>query len=212
MRDKSKEKLPLIIKCVHSDYYKDISGVSELKMNKKKVLGIVGSPRRGANTETMIDQVLKGSEESGALTEKIVLSEMIVKPCRACNACQRTGKCIIEDDFTSIHEKMKGSSVWVIGTPVYWWGPTAQMKAFIDRWYGVDRAIFRGKEIILAVSSNGGPSYARLTVDMLELIIPYLGMRQVATLQASGTTGPDYVKNNAGLMEKALRTGRDVVK
>ena len=58
-----------------------------MKMSQKKVLGIVGSPRRGANTETLIDQVLKGAEESGALTEKIVLSEMNVKPCRACNAC-----------------------------------------------------------------------------------------------------------------------------
>lgn len=181
-------------------------------MTKKKVLGIVGSPRRGANTETIIDQVLMGSEESGALTEKIMLSEMNVNPCRACNACQRTGACIIEDGFELILDKMKDSSVWVIGTPVYWWGPTAQMKAFIDRWYGVDRAIFRGKEIILAVSSNGGPSYARLTVEMLESIIPYLGMRQVATLQASGTTGRDYVKNNPALMEKALKTGREVVR
>ena len=76
----------------------------------------------------------------------------------------------------------------------------------------MDRAIFRGKEIILAVSSGGGPSNAKLTVDMLELIIPYLGMHQVATLQAASTTGSDYVKNNAELMEKALRIGRDVVK
>ena len=181
-------------------------------MTKKKVLGIVGSPRRGANTETIIDQVLMGSVESGAFTEKIVLSEMNVNPCRACNACQRTGACIIEDSFDSILDKMKESSVWVIGTPVYWWGPTAQMKAFIDRWYGVDRAIFRGKEIILAVSSNGGPSYARLTVEMLESIIPYLDMRHIATLQASGTTGRDYVKNNPALMEKALKIGREVVR
>ena len=183
-----------------------------MKMSQKKVLGIVGSPRRGANTETLIDQVLKGAEESGALTEKIVLSEMNVKPCRACNACQRTGKCVIDDDFSSILENMKESSIWVLGTPVYWWGPTAQMKAFIDRWYGVDRVNFRGKEIILTVSSNGGPIYAKLTVDMLESIIPYLGMRRVATMQASGTTGQDYVRNNAALMAKALRTGREVVR
>ena len=65
-------------------------------MTKKKVLGIVGSPRRGANTETIIDQVLMGSEESGALTEKIVLSEMNVNPCRACNECQRTGRDVVK--------------------------------------------------------------------------------------------------------------------
>ncbi len=176
----------------------------------KKVLGITGSPRRGANTETMIDQVLSGAEESGASTEKVVLSEMNVNPCRACNGCQKTGKCVIDDDFGSILEKMKESSVWVLSTPVYWWGPTAQMKAFIDRWYGIERSNFRGKEIILTVSSNGGASYAQYTVDMLESIIPYLGMRHVATLQAAGTTGPSYVKNNNALMAKAHQVGKEV--
>ena len=177
----------------------------------KKVLGITGSPRRGANTETMIDQILTGAKESGAQTEKVILSEMNVNPCRACNGCQRTGQCVIDDDFGSILEKMKESNVWVLGTPVYWWGPTAQMKAFIDRWYGVERSTFRGKEIILTVSSNGGTSYARYTVDMLESIIPYLGMRHIATIQAAGTTGPNYAKNNDTLMEKAYRTGKEVV-
>jgi multimeric flavodoxin WrbA len=176
----------------------------------QKALGIVGSPRRGANTETLVDQVLKGSEESGAAVEKIVLNEMVIKPCTACNTCQKTGRCVIEDDFSSVLEKMNESNVWVLGTPVYWWGPTAQMKAFIDRWYGVDRSVFRGKRIVLAIPSGGGPYYARQTVEMLEEIIPYLGMKHVATLQI-GTSGKDSVKKNTALLKEALETGRKAV-
>ena len=37
-------------------------------MSKNKVLGIVGSPKRGANTDTLVEQVLKGAEEAGAVT------------------------------------------------------------------------------------------------------------------------------------------------
>ena len=68
-------------------------------MSKNKVLGIVGSPKRGANTDTLVEQVLKGAEEAGAVTEKLSIAEMDIKPCTACNACQNTGKCVIEDDF-----------------------------------------------------------------------------------------------------------------
>ena len=177
-----------------------------------RVLGVVGSPRRGGNTETLVDEVLRGAEEAGAQTEKAVLSEMNVQPCRACDACNRTGRCVIEDDMVALLERMKGSRVWVLGTPVYWWGPTAQMKAFIDRWYGIDRAVFRGRGVLLVVPSGGGSSYARQTIDMLESIIPYLGMRHIATLQAPGTSGLGSVKRDKALMSRAWTIGRDAVK
>ena len=181
-------------------------------MSELKALGIVGSPRRGANTETLVDEVLRGAEEAGASVEKLVLSEMEIRPCRACDGCRGTDSCVIDDDFPSALERMAESGVWVLGTPVYWWGPTAQMKAFIDRWYGVERALFRGRRIVLAVPSGGGSSYARLTAEMLESIIPYLGMRHVATLRTPGTSGPDSVSRNAALLKEARAAGREAVR
>jgi multimeric flavodoxin WrbA len=156
--------------------------------------------------------VLKGATEAGAASEKLLLSEMDIQPCRACNACRGTNRCVIDDDFASALEKMRESGVWVLGTPVYWWGPTAQMKAFIDRWYGVERDTFRGKRIVLAVPSGGGSSYSRLTVEMLESIIPYLGMRHVATLKAPGTSGPGSVKRDKALANEARAAGMEAVR
>jgi multimeric flavodoxin WrbA len=180
-------------------------------MSETKALGIVGSPRRGANTETLVDEVLRGAEEAGATVKKLVLGEMDIRPCRACNGCRGTNRCVIDDDFASALERMGECGVWVLGTPVYWWGPTAQMKAFIDRWYGVERALFRGKRIVLAVSSGGGQSYSRLTVEMLESIIPYMGMRHLATLQAPGTSGPGSARRDAALMRRAWSAGQRAV-
>ena len=175
------------------------------------VLGVLGSPRRRGNTETLMDELLRGAEEAGAFIEKIVLSEMDVKPCRACDACRNTGSCIIDDDMTVILDKMSTSQVWIIGTPVYWWGPTAWMKAFIDRWYGVDRKVFRDKGIVLIVPSGGGSQYAKYTVLMLESIIPYLGMKHIRTIQAPGSSIPGAVKSKVSLMKEAWTTGYDLV-
>jgi len=179
--------------------------------DEARVLGVVGSPRRGGNTETLVDEVLRGAMEAGGHTEKAILSEMNVQPCRACDACRRAGECVIRDDMAALIEQMRDSRVWVLGTPVYWWGPTAHMKAFIDRWYGLDRALFRGRGVVLVIPSGGGPSYARLTVEMLESIVPYLGMKHVRTLQAPGSSEPGSVRRDAALMKRAWSTGREAV-
>jgi multimeric flavodoxin WrbA len=65
---------------------------------RKQVLGVVGSPRRGGNTEILVDEALAGAEEAGALVEKVLLGELDIAPCRACNACQKTGQCVQRDD------------------------------------------------------------------------------------------------------------------
>jgi multimeric flavodoxin WrbA len=176
------------------------------------VLGVAGSPRRGGNSETLLDEVLKGAKEAGALTEKIVLAQSNIGPCKACNVCSQTGTCIQDDDMATTIEKMKASRVWVIATPVYWWGPTAQMKAFIDRWYAIPLDIFRGKRIILAASSNGGETYQEFMVETFSAIFDYLGMEKYRILQVAGTSAKTSARNNFALMEAAHAAGLDAVK
>ncbi len=101
--------------------------------SQTQVLGIVGSPRRGGNTEILVDKVLAGAEEAGALIEKVILNELNIKPCQACNTCYKTGQCKQDDDMLDLLDKMEQTQLWVLGTPIYWWGPTAQFKIFLDR-------------------------------------------------------------------------------
>lgn len=172
--------------------------------NQKRILGIVGSPRRGGNTEILIDEVLAGAEESGFLIEKLILNELNITPCQACNACNKTGDCVQKDDMQKILEKMNQSDVWVFGTPIYWWGPTAQFKAFIDRWYGADKAIFEKKKIILVISLGAGSAhYARHTIGMFEDIIPYKSAELVETILALGMNERGAVKKRPKIMAQA---------
>ena len=140
------------------------------KQGAIRVLAIVGSPRRQGNTETLVDAVLAGAQEAGASVEKVLLRDLDIRPCLACDACQRTGACVQEDDMAALLAKMQTSKVWVLGTPVYWWGPTAQFKAFLDRWYGSERkAIFPGKRVILTIPFQDTTAAApRHTVGIAE--------------------------------------------
>jgi multimeric flavodoxin WrbA len=181
-------------------------------MSDDNVIGIVGSPRPGGNTDALVDEILRGAREAGAATQKFVLEEMDVRPCRACNRCAKNKRCVQNDDMPTLLDAMKDSQVWVLGTPVYWWGPTAQFKAFMDRWYGVDRSVFRGRRTILAVPLGGGSeAYARHTVGMLRDVLDYLGMEHLSTLLAPGIHGLGSAQRDGALMKRAYETGRDAV-
>jgi multimeric flavodoxin WrbA len=182
-----------------------------MKKSTGRVLGIVGSPRRGGNTETLVDEVLAGAEEGGAVTTKVILNELNISPCQACNACGKTGICVQKDDMAHVLEYMRNSHTWVLGTPVYWWGPTAQFKAFLDRWYGIKRDIFKGKRIVLVIPSGGSTEYARYTVGILTDVMHYLHAEIVATIRAPGTHGLGSVRNDANLMAAARNAGQKVV-
>lgn len=176
-----------------------------------RILGIIGSPRRGGNTEVLVDEVLAGAVEAGALTEKVILNELDIVPCQACNGCQEGGACVQQDDMQALLEQMQRNQVWVLGTPVYWWGPTAQFKAFLDRWYGVRRVTFQGRHVVLTVPLGGGASYARHTVGMLTDALDYLGTKLVATVLAPGASGRGTVRGQAGVMAAARQAGREAI-
>jgi len=178
-----------------------------------RVLGIVGSPRRGGNTETLVDAVLAGAEEAGAQVEKVLLRDLEIAPCLACDACQRTGACAQEDDMAPLLAKMQASPVWVLGTPVYWWGPTAQFKAFLDRWYGSERdSIFPGKRVILTIPFEDTYAAApRHTVGILTEALNYVGAEVVATVLAPGVHRRGEVSQRMDLMEAARTAGREAV-
>lgn len=186
--------------------------MSVKEVNRKRMLGIVGSPRRGGNTEILVDEVLRGAEEAGALVEKVILSKLDIAPCRACDACRKTGKCAQKDDMAALLEKMQCSQVWVLGTPVYWWGPTAQFKAFLDRWYGFNYAMFKDQRIILTIPlEDTDTRTARHTVGMFTDVLAYLKAELFATVLAPGVLDRGKVREHPSVLETAHRTGREAI-
>ena len=98
-----------------------------------KVLGIFGSPRRGGNTEILLEEALKGAEKGGASIERLYLSDFTITPCKECHGCDDTGKCILLDDMENIYPKLLEADVVILASPIFFYGVTAWTKAMIDR-------------------------------------------------------------------------------
>jgi len=159
-----------------------------------------------------VDEILAGAAEAGADTEKVILNELNILPCQACNACKDGDECIQEDDMSELLEQMERCPIWVLGTPVYWWGPSAQLKAFIDRWYGANQGIFKGRTIIVTIPmGSGNKKTAQYIVGMLKDIADYLGMSISETILAPGAYKPGAVRKHASVLAKARHAGKQAV-
>jgi len=98
-----------------------------------KVLGISGSPHRHGNTETLLDSFLAGAKTAGASVEKVVLKDLDYVPCQGCNACHKTGDCIVQDDAITLFDKILKADSVAVASPIYSMGITAELKGLIDR-------------------------------------------------------------------------------
>lgn len=98
-----------------------------------KVLGLAGSPRRQGNTELLLDQVLAGAENVGAQTDKVVLSRLDMAPCRECDNCFDTGRCVVQDDYQLLYPKLIKAERIALAAPIFFTGLSAQAKILIDR-------------------------------------------------------------------------------
>ena len=98
-----------------------------------KTLVISGSPRKRGNSELLVDQIAAGIEEAGSTCERIRLEGLEIHPCQGCGGCEKTGHCVIQDDMQGLYDKIDESDRLLIVSPIYFYGVTAQTKAFIDR-------------------------------------------------------------------------------
>ena len=98
-----------------------------------RVLGIVGSPRVGGNTELLVAEALKAAEEEGVKTDLVILADKEIKSCDGCSTCRKTKECRIRDDFKPVFDRMVEADGIIMATPVYFGSATPLIKALIDR-------------------------------------------------------------------------------
>ncbi len=98
-----------------------------------KVIGIAGSPRRGGNTDLLLNEVMRGAASRGAEVKTIVLNDLTITPCQHCDACLEKGKCRIEDDMQMVYRELEAADRIVLASPIQFMTVTTQAKAMIDR-------------------------------------------------------------------------------
>ena len=175
-----------------------------------KVLGIMGSPRRDGNTENLVQEALDSARELESEVELVPIADKNIAPCDGCESCMVTKKCKIEDDMQEIYSKLLEADGIIFGTPVYFWGVSAQIKALIDRTF-----LFRGSwplrgktAGIVVVARRRGVTQAfgaLLNYFNLQGMIPAGG----ATVYADKKG--DVRQDSVGIAE-ARELGRNIVK
>ena len=98
-----------------------------------KILAINTSPRKGGNTDILIDKALRGAREEGAKIEKVYVNDLKIKPCQECAVVRKDGICRVKDDFQGLFKKIMACDGLIIGTPVFFGSVSAQAKIMIDR-------------------------------------------------------------------------------
>ncbi len=98
-----------------------------------RILGIMGSPRIGGNTDLLLNEALKGAEGQGAETERIVVDRLKIAPCREYYGCLKDGNCVIRDDMDAIYLQLLQADGIILASPMFFYGLTSQAKALIDR-------------------------------------------------------------------------------
>lgn len=96
-------------------------------------MAFLGSPRKGGNTELLLNEAIRGIREAGLDVQIFNLNSMNIRPCQACNHCDTTGECIIHDDMDTIYEAIRAADRIIVASPIFFFSLSAQTKAMIDR-------------------------------------------------------------------------------
>jgi multimeric flavodoxin WrbA len=183
----------------------------------KTILGIMGSPRRNGNTHILLSKILEGAEAEGARGDILFLNDLVIQECNGCHACWQGKECSKDDDMNGIYPRIIESDGIVFGTPVYWYGPTALMKGFIDRFvffnYPNNRAKVRGKPVALAVPfEEEKPQTAALLEAFFEKSLGYLEMNLVGAILVPGVTRKGEITEKKAKLHEAYELGKKLAR
>jgi|YelNatPaOPRAMG01_1025707.scaffolds.fasta_scaffold00665_4 multimeric flavodoxin WrbA len=181
-----------------------------------KVVGIIGSPRRGGSTEILVERVLMGAMEKGAQVEIFRLNELNIKGCQGCNYCQENESCKQEDDMQKIYRAFYLADAIVIGSPIYMGYVTGQTKIFLDRLYallimGKGPKIPTGKKCVLIYSQGGGNNGQKVMEEISMFFNIALGMEIKGIIGGNNLNPLGEVLKRRELLEKAYEMGKEIM-
>ncbi len=170
-----------------------------------KVLMINGSPHQFGCTYTALKEVADTLEKNGVETEILYLGIKPVAGCIACGKCGQTGRCVFDDQVNRVLDKLDEYSGIVVGSPVYFAGPTGQICAFLDRLFYCGGGRMAGKIAASVVSCRRGGASA--SFDRLNKYFSISNMHIAGSQywnQIHGKTPAQAVKDLEGL--QTMRT------
>ncbi len=188
----------------------------------KKILILSGSPKKDGNTAALVKWFTEGAKSKGAEVEVVQTAFLKYKSngCTSCRSCQKIKEyeCAISDEAKPVLAKMANVDVIVMATPLYFYGPSAQLKLIFDRMFSLYKwdnkadtmkTPLKGKAFVLIASA-----YEDIGLDALEkpfrLTAAYTGMKFKSLLIPNAGESGD-IRNRTTIREKAIVLGKKAV-
>jgi len=185
-----------------------------------KVLGLFGSPRRGGNTDILLEEALKGAEREGAEIDRIYLSELEITPCTECHGCDETGSCVILDDMQKVYPKLLEADIIILASPIFFYGVTAWAKALIDRsqalWAkrylvkdpSMEKGGKRRKGFFISVGATKGQKVFEGAILTAKYFFDALNTAYGGELVYRGVDGKGEILKHPEALQQAFEAGR----
>ena len=167
---------------------------------------------------------MRGAESCGHKTELIILGELKISPCTSCGSCQKTGKCIINDDMQLMHKKLLEADCIVFASPIYFCGVSAQLKSLIDRcqtlWsrkYILKHALIspdKGKRPGFFISTAGSKDYNKVfegAIYAVKAIFSTLDIKYTGELLFKDIEHKGDILKHPDAMKMAFEAGASIV-
>ena len=188
------------------------------KKGVKKVLVLLGSPRKKGNSALLAKRIAKGAKSVGAKVETLFIHGMKIAPCNSCYACQKPDSkgCSINDDMQSVYKKLLEADAWIIASPVYWFTVSAQTKLWMDRCFALlprAKEAFEGKRIAIAMSYGDTDPFKSGCVNALRTFQDAFGYIQACIVGMVYGSAMDAgeITNNEALMKEAEELGKRLI-
>ena len=178
----------------------------------KNVLIISTSLRNNSNSEKLAEAFAEGAKASGNEVEMVSLKNKSIAFCKGCFACQKVGRCVINDDANAITEKILEADVVVWATPIYYYEMSGQMKTMIDRANSLFPRDYKFRDVyLLSAAAEDEPYVDEGAVKGLQGWIDcFEKARFAGKVFAGGVTDPGDIKGSAKL-EEAFAMGKAVL-
>ena len=188
----------------------------------RKIIILCGSPRRQGNTNTVVNWVADGAREVGADVEIVDVAHLHFKVngCTSCMGCQSGDKfeCVVDDDATPVLRRLPGADVLVFATPVYFFGPSAQLKLLMDRMFclirmdptteAVQYAAARSDLALIATAGGDMDGGLGLVEKTFQTAAQFLHQKYQSLLVPKTPHDPQELADDDELRQKAVAFGQ----
>lgn len=177
--------------------------IFQLHYKMKKVLIITSSLRPHSNSDSLAEAFAHGAMDAGNEVEAVSLKHKDIRFCMGCLACQKTLRCVINDDAPAIVKKMHDADVIAFASPIYYYEMSGQLKTLLDRANPLYPSDYRFRDIYMLTSAaeDEESTPERTVMGLTGWIDCFEKARLAGTVFAGGVNDPDEIKGHPALAE-----------